>query len=144
MGLKCICLRALLHCGRNGLNKKLFFYFYKKWLIYLMQRDKDNVYPVFVSDSLASCNLYSRTNICIHTQTTCKLCKWVCVCAQHSLAGYTSCCLSPTPALLTQTRHLSQDRLEVLVSCSALPCVRAGTVFSQDILRVSRPIHCDT
>lgn len=28
-----------------------------EWLIYLMQQDKDNVYPEFASDSLASSNL---------------------------------------------------------------------------------------
>lgn len=83
-----------------------------------MQQDKDSVYPGFASDSLASCNLCSCTNIYIYPQTTCN--GSVCVCVQCSLAGHASCCLNPHVCLFTQTGHLS---LRTHWGTGALPCL---------------------
>lgn len=96
----------------------------EEWLIYLMRQDKDNVYPEFASDSLASSNLYSCTNISIHTQTTCEqrvsvtLTSWL-----YQLLFIPHACF-----IYSDEAPLSQDTLRY--PCPAMPCCYHLSVYS--------------
>lgn len=66
------------------------------------------MFTQFASDSLATCNLYRKTNIYMHSQTTRMLCVRVCVLSAHQQTTAAAVC---PPWQLAQTGHLSAQVL---------------------------------
>lgn len=89
--------------------------------------------PCFAPDSLASCNLYSCTNMYIYTPKP----HCVCVCV-HAPAVVDPPCF---PYLLKQGTSLRTH-----CSTGAVPCPDAGLALASPWLFLEGlwPIHCDT